>query len=74
MRYSLFAAWFLWAMITYLRARWFMVCPPNPAGKLRSRWFVAGFDMWLGVFTDSKTKTAYWFPIPFVGIKFWRQP
>ena len=64
--------WALWAMVTFLRAQWFMVCPPNPPGKLRGRWFMAGFDMWLGVFLDRKNKTAYWFPVPFVGRKYWR--
>jgi hypothetical protein len=71
--YILFVVWYFWAMITWIRANWFMLCPPNPPGKIRAKWFIAGFDMWFGVFIDHKTKTAYWFPLPFVGRKYWRE-
>jgi len=65
--------WFIWAMVCFLRAQWFMVCPPNPPGSIRSKWFIASFDMWMGTFIDRKTKTAYWFPVPFIGKKYWRE-
>jgi hypothetical protein len=68
-----FACYFLWAVVTHLRAEWFMVCPPNPPGKLRHTWFVAHYDMWIGTYLhQGPDKRAYWFPIPCVGIKYWR--
>jgi len=65
--------WVLWAMWTRIYVLWFMICPPNPLGKLRTKWFIAGFDMWIGTYIDRPNKMAYWFPIPFVGQKFWRE-
>jgi hypothetical protein len=68
-----FFVWYLWAAGTFIRAQWFMICPPNPPGDIKSKWIFAGYDMWIGTFVDKNKKHAYWFPIPFVGKKYWRE-
>jgi hypothetical protein len=78
--------WTLWLLsgaLMYLRAEWFMVCPPNPpsvSARIRRRWFVAKFDKWMGLYEHEGTetqgyldKTAYWLPLPCVGVKFSRE-
>lgn len=73
--------WALGCLITYVMAEWHMVSPPNPpTGKIRRVWFVARFDKWMGLYevdgTESKDyrdKTAYWFPLPCVGVKMTRE-
>jgi hypothetical protein len=67
--------------VTYLAAEWYMVCPPNPSlTKIRRRWFVANYDKWVGLYEHPgleslgyMDKAAYWFPLPCVGIKFYRE-
>jgi hypothetical protein len=63
---------FLWLSVTYLRAEAFMVWPPNPVGEIKRTWIFAEYDMWIGVYIQRKPlteKRAYWFPVPFVGLK-----
>lgn len=71
--YMVFAVWALWAMGSFLRVIWFMVCPPQPVGKLTSNWVIAEFDMWIGAYIDRKNNIAYWFPLPCVGKKYERR-
>ena len=70
---------FSFEVVTFLRAEAFMITPPNPYGVLRRKWFFAGYDMWIGTYTCAGTKEkgywdkkAYWFPVPCVGLKYWR--
>lgn len=74
--------WFWIALIyfyeamTFLRAEYFMRSPPyigmDTRGfvfPIRRTWFIAGYDMWIGTYLDRKNGIAYWFPIPFIGMK-----
>jgi hypothetical protein len=67
------SCWLLWAMFTFLRVLWFMIAPPNPVGLLKTSWVFVKDDMWIGAYLDRSNKRAYWFPIPCVGRKFWRE-
>lgn len=70
---AIFVVWMFWS-ITFLRCEWFMVQPHKRprSGKLRHSWFIAEYDMWIGTYIDRKNDIAYWFPLPFVGLKLWR--
>ena len=67
-----YSLYLLYLMGTYLYALWFMTCPPNPPGKLRRQWFIADYDFWVGCYLNRTSKEAYWMPVPFIGVKFWR--
>ena len=66
---------YLYEAATFLRAEWFMRSPPYKTDArgfvlpMKRTWFIAGYDMWIGTYLDHKNFTAYWFPIPFIGLK-----
>jgi hypothetical protein len=68
--------WALFSWLTFMRAFWFMVCPPNPAkSDIHYRLLFASYDCWIGCYVTGAPyqKKAYWFPIPLVGLKMWHE-
>lgn len=78
---TIWSLWLLACMVTWLMAEYHMVAPPNPVkSRIKRRWFVAGFDKWMGLYQVDGTerqgywdKKAYWLPIPCIGIKLERE-
>lgn len=48
-----------------------MICLPGE-GKLRVRPMFAYYDCWMGVYLDRSKQVWYWFPVPMLGLKIWR--
>ena len=69
MGYMVFFLYLLFLIVTFLRAECYvLLLPINDAERKRELVF-ASFDMWVGTYLDEEHFAAYWFPIPFIGMK-----
>ena len=41
--------------------------------RIKFKLMFAWYDMWIGLFIDTKKKIVYFFPFPMFGIKFWKE-
>ena len=69
MEYLALFLYMLFLIVTFIRAEsYVLLLPLNGAERHREIVF-ASFDMWIGTYLDKKCFAAYWFPIPFIGMK-----
>lgn len=64
---------FIIATIIYPFAVALLLGLRTPLSQIKIRLVLATYDAWFGVYWKSETRTVYYFPIPFVGFKLWRE-
>ena len=68
MEFVLFA-YFIFLLFTFFRAEWYVLSLPIYGAERKREWVFASYDVWIGTYLDKKHFAAYWFPVPFIGMK-----